>query len=116
MSGEKDAPSPNQAWSEDGIDLTALREADADDESESESESESDSAIEPEPKPTHVSTEADVVSAVENAIAQKTSADWGRDHVVVSCVGVDTPKVDPERPPTMRPSTIQKKPAAIRWT
>ena len=27
MSGEKDAPSPNQAWSEDGIDLTALREA-----------------------------------------------------------------------------------------
>ena len=24
MSGEKDAPSPNQAWSEDGIDLTAL--------------------------------------------------------------------------------------------
>jgi len=79
LSGEKDAPSPNQAWNEDGINLTALREEDADDESESESESEldsdSDSAIEPEPTPTHVSTEADVVLA--NEFLETSLAEFG---------------------------------------
>jgi len=67
MSGEKDAPSPNQAWDEAGIDLTALRKqeneeqlaqmrqdveakvaaqlADADDESEYEPETESEVPI-----------------------------------------------------------------------
>ena len=68
MNGEKNAPSPNQAWSEDGIDLTALHkqeneeqsaqvqqdvEADADDESEyepdDEPEDESDTESDDEP-------------------------------------------------------------------